>query len=319
MTCGMAPHPRFFPLRAKRGLRRLGLLGRFSVLSLASLIVLGAALGVYVGHSIHRRALSKAAEEAGLITRFGITPQISSASLDHGFSPEAVQALDNLLRAGYSSYPVRGIRIYSAAGRMVYSSEPRLIGSRVPRTASFRRALAGRSFATTAPGSKADPGAGHGKVIDAYVPLAYYGPDVPASGVFEVFLDYRTIAAAQRDDVRGVLILLTLGLFLVWAVLFRIVAGASRRLRRQAADNEYQASHDGLTDLLNRAAFDKQVHAALAGARRQGGLAAVMIVDLDRFKEVNDTLGHYSGDLLLQQAADRLRHAVRGGDALARL
>src|SRR3954471_22781002 len=95
--------------RALRAPQRLGLLGRFSVLSLASLVALGAALTLFVGDSIHKRAMANAAEEAQLITRFGIKPQIAAANLDHDFSPEAVQALDGLLRSGYSSYPVRGI------------------------------------------------------------------------------------------------------------------------------------------------------------------------------------------------------------------
>jgi diguanylate cyclase (GGDEF)-like protein len=90
-------------------------------------------------------------------------------------------------------------------------------------------------------------------------------------------------------------------------------------LRHQAEVNEHQALHDALTDLPNRTLFHDRVGQALASARREHIPVAVMIMDLDRFKEVNDTLGHASGDELLKQAGERLRAALRESDTVARL
>ncbi len=87
------------------------------------------------------------------------------------------------------------------------------------------------------------------------------------------------------------------------------------RLRRQAADSEYQSLHDPLTGLPNRALFARELGEAL----RPGALVGVLLLDLDRFKEVNDTLGHHNGDLLLEQVGARLREALRTGDLVARL
>ena len=82
--------------------------------------------------------------------------------------------------------------------------------------------------------------------------------------------------------------------------LFRIVAVASRRLR-------HQALHDDLTDLPNRALLYERMEDAMTAAERTGEPAALLLIDLDRFKEVNDTLGHDQGDRLLEEVAVRLR------------
>jgi diguanylate cyclase (GGDEF)-like protein len=90
------------------------------------------------------------------------------------------------------------------------------------------------------------------------------------------------------------------------------------RLRRHAEQTEHEALHDALTGLPNRSFFRQQVEAA-AHTRAVQTTAAVLLMDLDRFKEVNDTLGHHNGDLLLQAVAARLRGVVRPGDVVARL
>ena len=81
---------------------------------------------------------------------------------------------------------------------------------------------------------------------------------------------------------------------------------------------EHQVLHDALTGLPNRALFRERVRQAIEAARRRGGGTAVMVVDLDNFKEVNDTLGHATGDRLLVEVAERLRVTVSGTDTVAR-
>jgi diguanylate cyclase (GGDEF)-like protein/PAS domain S-box-containing protein len=81
----------------------------------------------------------------------------------------------------------------------------------------------------------------------------------------------------------------------------------------------HQAFHDELTGLPNRILFQDRLTQVLARAQRQGGGVAVLFIDLDRFKPINDTLGHAVGDQLLQQAAQRFAQQLRSADTLARM
>ena len=89
--------------------------------------------------------------------------------------------------------------------------------------------------------------------------------------------------------------------------------------RRSEAKITYMAQHDALTDLPNRVLLRERLELALAVTRRGGPSLAVLMLDLDRFKEVNDTLGHPAGDTLLQAVAARLRGCVRETTLIARL
>ncbi|MFI0242461.1 EAL domain-containing protein [Streptomyces sp. NPDC016845] len=92
----------------------------------------------------------------------------------------------------------------------------------------------------------------------------------------------------------------------------------TERVRLQA-QLQHNAEHDPLTDLPNRALFTKRVSQALTGRRATDRGTAVLFIDLDGFKQVNDTIGHQAGDELLVQAARRLADSVRSGDTAARL
>ena len=81
----------------------------------------------------------------------------------------------------------------------------------------------------------------------------------------------------------------------------------------------YQALHDALTGLPNRTLLLDRLEQALLAARRVNGSVALLLLDLDRFKEVNNTFGHHHGDLLLQQVTERLCGLLRAGDTVARL
>ncbi len=129
---------------------------------------------------------------------------------------------------------------------------------------------------------------------------------------YQAFVNLVLLSAAPLVVVvmdRSVLLVL---LFLL--PLAAVYANAAMSVQR-----EHQALHDELTGLPNRTLLTRRTNEALAGVARSGGLAGFLLLDLDRFKEVNDTLGHPVGDGLLRIVAHRLTRSVRPGDIVARL
>jgi diguanylate cyclase len=101
--------------------------------------------------------------------------------------------------------------------------------------------------------------------------------------------------------------------------MFPLVLSASRRLRQTAIENRHLALHDSLTGLANRNLLRDRLELAIQSSSRTGEAVGLLLIDLDRFKDVNDTLGHDKGDELLEVVADRLKRSVRGSDTVARL
>jgi diguanylate cyclase (GGDEF)-like protein/PAS domain S-box-containing protein len=99
-----------------------------------------------------------------------------------------------------------------------------------------------------------------------------------------------------------------------------VLVGRDITERKQAAARiQHLAHHDSLTGLPNRVLFQERLKGAMAQAKRGGHRMALMFLDLDKFKDINDTLGHHVGDLLLKAVAKRLRRCVRETDTVARL
>jgi diguanylate cyclase (GGDEF)-like protein len=206
------------------------------------------------------------------------------------------------------------LTIFGRNGRVTYSSDHSLIGTKPADSALTAAAFQGdvvNDVSTVALEGEDK------KVLKAYVPVLL--PDGKRAGVLEFDQDYGPISASANNAflpiagaLEGVLILLYLSLF---PVLRRV----TRRLNLHVAEIEHQALHDALTGLPNRTLFYDRVEQALANAQRDDSGLAVMLTDLDRFKEVNDTLGHPAGDLLLREFAGRVRSVIRGNDTVARL
>ena len=89
--------------------------------------------------------------------------------------------------------------------------------------------------------------------------------------------------------------------------------------RRLAREMSYRASHDQLTGLINRSEFERQLHAVSENARKGGAEAALLFIDLDRFKIINDSCGHAVGDEMLVQVSKLMSGAIRSSDYVARL
>lgn len=131
--------------------------------------------------------------------------------------------------------------------------------------------------------------------------------------------------AIARENARNYLIEAVAGsvfLILVFAALFResrLLSLSRKREREQAAQVEYMAYHDTLTGLANRSLFSTFLQQELLLAKRHDHIFSVLFLDLDKFKQINDTLGHDAGDELLIQVARRLKACLRSSDVVARI
>jgi diguanylate cyclase (GGDEF)-like protein len=306
-------------------MRRLGLVARFAIFSALLIGVLGIVLARSIATGIQNRNLASARQTAVLVSRLGVQSRLTPGQLVRGLSAADVIDLDRALRAGFLGRDVARIKIWNRDNRVVYSDDGSLIGQRFPSTDELDEALEGKTESEVSNLTRAEntQERSNGKLLEVYTPIRF-AADQPPAGAFEIYLPYAPIAAGIHHDVLRLWMLLIGGLALLWTALFRIVLSASRRLQAELRRNEYQASHDPLTELVNRSRFDEQTRIALREAEQTPGSVAVLLMDLDRFKDVNDVLGHSFGDVVLQEVARRLKRAAStatvarlGGDEFA--
>src|SRR4051794_5640527 len=288
---------------------RLSLLGQFSLLSLVLIAALGAVLATALEGQIERHALDNAEQLALVTARVGVAPRLTSRDLLRPMSPLRLTQLDTDLRqTGLEDVGLERVNIFNSRAELVYSTNRREIGRSELSSPELREALGGALSSDVEHGTDDDHDGR--RVLEVYTPLRL-GSGAGVDGALEIYLSYEPVAAAIQREKRTLYLFLGIGLALLYAVLFRIVARASRRLR-------HLALHDALTGLPNRTLFHERVKRAVKGLRANR-MVAVLLIDLDRFKEVNDTLCHDHGDELLEVIAERLRGALRHGDTLARL
>jgi diguanylate cyclase (GGDEF)-like protein len=140
-----------------------------------------------------------------------------------------------------------------------------------------------------------------------------------AAGQRRELVVYLSAVEASSDRARVAAIALGAADCVLLAFCGLILLGYQRRTERQAKDSAYRALHDGLTGIPNRTLFADRLDNAVRLAERRGESVGLLVLDLDRFKEVNDTLGHPQGDRLLCTVAERLTLAIRESDSVARL
>ncbi|HET9944296.1 MAG TPA: bifunctional diguanylate cyclase/phosphodiesterase [Actinomycetes bacterium] len=307
-------------------MRRVSLLQRFAAVSLVLVVLLGVLMSQLLARQISHRALESATEAAQLMSSVAIQPLLRPEDLVRELPPDRAAALDEAVARFSGGTEVARIKVWHHDGDLLYVADPHTELPAAARRAeggshAMEHAREGEVEAEIISSSPEPDNAAllerYGTLLEVYVPIVYPGDPEPA-GVFELYLPYEPVQDSIRADTTRAVALLALGLVVLWLGLFRVVATASRRLRRQAESNEHLALFDALTDLPNRAQLQQRIEDALADHGDSATSVGLVVLDLDRFREVNDTLGHRHGDALIREVAVRLA-AQADGALVARL
>ena len=239
-----------------------------------------------------------------------------------------IAALDRDLRRLSEGLPVVKVKIYDLRGLTVYSTDARQIGQDKSSNPGFLRARDGYPASNLTFRERMDSWEGElaeRHILATYVPVHIYDA-APVESVLEVYSDVTELVVRMERGqwkiiavVLGAMALIYLLLQLILARYQRLLAEKERERAAQEERIRHQAYHDALTGLPNRASFTEHLEEAMRRAKRAGWPLAILFLDLDLFKRVNDSLGHDAGDRLLRVAAERIRRAVREADMLFRM
>ena len=288
---------------------------RFAVVTALSLGLGGAAILIFTRHLNTLQAERTAAKHAQFVAEDVLSDRLRASDFERPVTASRRDQLDRLFRRKVLR-PGTVLVTLSRPDRLVtYSTDHNLIGHIVASAARTKDALDGTVTSEVTSISGTDPGGGRLKVFRSYVSVTVG----KRRGVVAIHQDYGPIEKAARAALLPVAGILEIVLALLFALLVPLLVRVTRRLRRHAERIQHQALHDELTGLPNRPHFRNLISGALENAQRRGSHVSVLLLDLDRFKEINETLGHRSGDELLEACAARLRELTPAGAMLARL
>ena len=210
----------------------------------------------------------------------------------------------------------------------MYSTDERQIGEDKSANGGFLKARAGKVASAITYRDTFDAFEGklaNRNLIFSYIPVRD-GAETTIEAVFEVYSDVTELLMTQSRaqwQVAGVVLALLASLYLFLYIVVRKADRVIARQEKERALNEeeirHQAHHDALTGLANRTYFVDRLNESLMHTTRYGHSGALLFIDLDRFKIVNDSLGHNAGDMLLKVVAERIRACLRDSDLLFRM
>ncbi|GAA0461247.1 hypothetical protein Aca07nite_73600 [Actinoplanes capillaceus] len=311
----------WFP-RVRRRLPRVRsssrLFATYAAASLLPVVALGALLLQDYRGDAAAQGREQGLAQAEVIARMVIAPVLNSGGSStlgdadlsrRGLTAEQFERMREATQIAVYDGSVQHLRVRGFTGRVIFSDDGST-GSGVPVSdPDFRSAASGHPQARVVTGRT--------RTIRVMRPLFLNtGQSV---GVLEVYLPYQRIDDRLQAQLVHTSKRIAGGLVALYLVLGLLAWWTTRSLSRYAADQRHNALHDALTGLPNLAAFRTWAEAGLAESLRDGQPGAVVLVDLNRFKEVNDTLGHHAGDELLRIVADRFRARLGERDILARL
>ncbi|MEV0896523.1 EAL domain-containing protein [Actinoplanes sp. NPDC049802] len=303
------------PPRARSSTR---LFATYAAASLVPVVALGALVLHDYRHDAAEQGRAQGLAQAEVIAQTAIAPALNSgdwpplggADLSRrGLTGAQFERMRDATQLALYDGAIQRLRLRGFTGRVIFSDDGSTSSGVPVSDPDFQAAAAGQARVLVITGRT--------QTIRVMQPLFLNtGQSV---GVLEVYLPYQEIADRLQAQVLHTTRNVAGGLAVLYLVLGLLAWWTTRSLSRYAADQRHNALHDALTGLPNRVAFRVWAEAALAESLEDERPGAVVLVDLNRFKEVNDTLGHHAGDELLRIVSDRFRARLGEGDILARL
>ncbi|MDT8420500.1 MAG: EAL domain-containing protein [Desulfuromonadales bacterium] len=296
---------------------------KFLVIALTLAVIMSSALPVYnslVSHPAMIKLLLDTTEQSAVNAARVIVESFPSLHPETFLKPLETsqrQSIDNLT----SHYDIYRIKVFDPAGRIIYSTRAEDIGSinrkdyfrnQVARGETIHKLVSKKQLSMEGVEVKKD-------VAEIYVPVMLEEQFV---GAFEFYFDITkqkaTIASISRSSFSFLLFVTLVILALFCSLGLRMKRVMERQ--RQTEQEIFQLAYsDALTGLPNRHLFLDRLGLTLTQAERSGQIVALLYMDIDHFKTVNDTLGHDLGDLLLKSVTARMKEKVRKSDTLARI
>lgn len=294
--------------RGGRADRQPRLVLRFAVVTALGLALAGALILAVIRDIDQRHAVNAASERSHFVADTFLRGVIRPSDIAAPVRGRRRLHLDQLMHRYVLIDGALRVSLVGSGDRITYSTDHRLIGRPTGDRSKLADVRQGSivSHVTDVPTLAAG---GSVKALVSNIPIALRHGKV---AIVSIEQDYTPIAAAARESLLPVAGVLELALIILFVLLLPALARASRRLRTYVAEIHHQASHDALTGLSNRVALNENLASALRDAGDDTHVA-VLLIDLDRFKEVNDSLGHDAGDELLREIARRLVETA--GDA----
>jgi diguanylate cyclase len=295
----------------------MSLTGTFAVVSLATMVLLALVVTWIFASSLATQAQRDGEALAEVFVTEGVQSRVDFNMSQFwndpsSVSPAVVTSLDTVVRRnGVQS--LDALSLYNREGTALWTSNGGPTDAPV-----LDMAQAGRAATQEAPVSEVVETSA-GSTLRVTVPVTYGDRYSGVRGYALVDVPWGETEKLIWQSVLVIAGVITVVALLAWLLLFRTVHGASATLRSQANENERLALHDALTGLPNRRLLHDRLERAIVSSQRSGKTLGLMILDVDRFKEVNDTLGHDRGDALLKEVANRLSEVVRDADTVARL
>ncbi len=294
----------------------------YALAVLVPILALGGLIAQAVTTEADEAALRNAVANASSVAHLAVESHVDEHPLEDGLHAGEREEITRLAAPLLESGSVLRFRLRDTTGRVVYdAATPEEVDFPTDEDADVVQAIAEGFVAlrthvgTDVVDGESSRGA---EAIEVYIPVRSMQGD-HAVGALEVYVPYAPIGAARNASLARVYRLLVLGTTLLWLVLALIIWSVTNRIHRQNARNHYLALHDMFTGLPNRTLFSERLAQAVTGTRSSTKAGLLAVVNLNRFKEVNDVLGHEAGDEVLRTVAQRLRVALRPGDTVARL